>query len=186
MTVAAQVQTSELAFTEAEPHYLYSNRSYWYAQAPQNDYATATIRFTVPAAFAVVCSGEDGRRVARDAAWRGGRSPPTPVRVRRDDAVAISELRGVAFRRASTRARSTIGKTTLPLRMTSTARQRGRGREVLAKAAQMMAFYGTLVGETPYPSLSTRRPREPDPRRPRTRLRGDHQPAAADLAVRVA
>ncbi len=38
--------------------------------------------------------------------------------------------------------------------MTSTARQRGRGREVLAKAAQVMAFYGTLLGEAPYPSLS--------------------------------
>ena len=47
-----------------------------------------------------------------------------------------------------------IGKTTLPLRMTSTARQRGRGREVLAKTAEMMEFYGTLVGEAPYPSLS--------------------------------
>ena len=48
----------------------------------------------------------------------------------------------------------TIGSTTLPLRMTSTARQRGRGREVLAKSAEMMAFYGNLVGEVPYPSLS--------------------------------
>jgi aminopeptidase N len=38
--------------------------------------------------------------------------------------------------------------------MTSTARQRGRGREVLAKSAEMMAFYGNLVGEVPYPSLS--------------------------------
>jgi aminopeptidase N len=38
--------------------------------------------------------------------------------------------------------------------MTSTPRQRGRGREVMAKAAEMMTFYSSLVGEAPYPGLS--------------------------------
>ena len=47
-----------------------------------------------------------------------------------------------------------VGAAKLPIRMTSTTRQRGRGREVLSKAAEMMEFYGTLVGDTPYPSLS--------------------------------
>ncbi len=147
------MQTSELAFTQAEPHYLYSNRSYWYAQAPQNDYATATIRFTVPAAFGVVCSGEEagGSPVTlRGAADEAPRrlfvfAATTPLRYL---SCVVSRFAGVDTRDV------TIGTTTLPLRMTSTARQRGRGREVLERAAQMMAFYGTLVGETPYPSLS--------------------------------
>ena len=73
VTVAPQVQTSEVAFAEPEPHYLYSNRSYWYAQAPQSDYATATIRFTVPAAFGAVCSGEPAAGSPVHAA-RGGRA----------------------------------------------------------------------------------------------------------------
>jgi len=153
LTVAPQVQTSELAFAEAEPHYLYSNRSYWYAQVPQSDYATATIRFTVPAAFGVVCSGEPAA------------GSPVTLRAAPDESprrlfvfAATTPLRYLScvvsrFGAADTR-EVTIGQTTLPLRMTSTARQRGRGREVLEKTAEIMALYGTLLGETPYPSLS--------------------------------
>ena len=153
LAVAPQVQTSELAYAEAEPHYLYSNRSYWYAQVPHSDYATATIRFTVPAVFGVVCSGEPagGSPVTLRAAVN--ESPrrlfvfaaTTPLRY----------LSCVVSRFGATDTREvTIGQTALPLRMTSTTRQRGRGREVLAKTAEIMAFYGTLLGETPYPSLS--------------------------------
>ena len=153
ITVAPQVQTSELAFAEAEPHYLYSNRSYWYAQVPHSDYATATIRFTVPAVFGVVCSGEPaaGSPVTlRAAAEESPRrlfvfAATTPLRYL---SCVVSR-----FGAADTR-EVTIGQATLPLRMTSTTRQRGRGREVLAKTAEIMAFYGTLLGETPYPSLS--------------------------------
>ena len=42
----------------AEPNFLYSNRAYWYLQAPTTDYATATLRLTVPATHGVVASGE--------------------------------------------------------------------------------------------------------------------------------
>ena len=153
LTVAPQVQTNELAFSEAEPHYLYSNRSYWYAQAPQSDYATATIRFTVPAAYGAVCSGEVAagspvmlRAAPEEAARRlFVFAATTPLRYL---SCVVSRFAAVDTREV------TIGSTTLPLRMTSTARQRGRGREVLAKSAEMMAFYGNLVGEVPYPSLS--------------------------------
>ena len=153
MTVAAQVQTREVAFGEPEAHFLYSNRSYWYAQAPQNDYATATIRFTVPAVFGAVCSGEPAT------------GSPVTLRPTADEVpkrlfvfAATTPLRYlscVASRFAAVDTRDvTIGTTTLPLRMTSTIRQRVRGRDVLAKAADIMTFYGILVGETPYPSLS--------------------------------
>ena len=153
LTVATQLQTSEVSFSEPEPHYLYSNRSYWYAQAPQSDYATATIRFTVPAAYGAVCSGEmaAGSPVTLRAA-----AEETPKRLFVFAATTpLRYLSCVVSRFAAVDTRDvTIGSTSLPLRMTSTARQRGRGREVLAKSAEMMAFYGTLVGEVPYPSLS--------------------------------
>ena len=153
VTVATQLQTSEVSFSEPEPHYLYTNRSYWYAQAPQSDYSTATIRFTVPAAYGAVCSGEmaAGSPVTlRAAAEETPRrlfvfAATTPLRYL---SCVVSRFAGVDTREV------TIGSTTLPLRMTSTARQRGRGREVLAKAAEMMDFYGNLVGEVPYPSLT--------------------------------
>jgi hypothetical protein len=153
ITMAPQVVTNELAFAEPEPHYLYSNRSYWYAQAPQSDYATATIRFTVPAGFGTVCSGEpvEGSPVTLRAA-----PEETPRRLFVFAAtIPLRYLSCVVSRFGTVETREVmIGQTTLPLRMTSTARQRGRGREVLTKTAEIMAFYGTLLGETPYPSLT--------------------------------
>jgi len=41
-----------------EPHYLLSNRTYWYPQNPVWDFATATIRVTVPDGYRAVASGE--------------------------------------------------------------------------------------------------------------------------------
>ena len=40
-----------------EPRFLYSNRVYWYPQAAVTDYATATMRLTVPSEYQVVASG---------------------------------------------------------------------------------------------------------------------------------
>ncbi len=40
-----------------EPNWLFSNRSAWYPQNQVSDYATATIRFSVPAEYTVVASG---------------------------------------------------------------------------------------------------------------------------------
>jgi hypothetical protein len=148
---AAQAQILEAAFGEPEPHYLYSNRSYWYAQAPQSDYATATIRFTVPSSYGAVCSGEPAA------------GSPVTLRVGQDERrlhvftaqAPVRYLSCVVSRFAAIDAREvTVGETTMPMTMTSTARQRSRGREVLNRAAAMMEFYGTLVGEAPYPSLS--------------------------------
>src|SRR6185312_9905969 len=41
-----------------EPSFLYSSRSFWYPQGQVTDYATATMRITVPAALDCVASGE--------------------------------------------------------------------------------------------------------------------------------
>ena len=57
--VAVQQDTAiqeEFAHT-AEPRLLYSNRSYWYPQAPVTDYATGVLRLTVPDKRACVASG---------------------------------------------------------------------------------------------------------------------------------
>ena len=59
-------QPDDLPFVPAEPKWLLSNRSYWHPQAQVTDFATAHIRFTVPAEYAVVASGvaEPGSPVA--------------------------------------------------------------------------------------------------------------------------
>jgi hypothetical protein len=150
---ATQVQGTEASFVEPEPHFLYSNRSYWYAQAPQSDYATATIRFTLPAGHSAVCSGAvaEGSPVLLRAA-----PDQAPRRLHVFTATApIRYLSCVVSRFGATDPREVVvGGTRLPITMTSTARQRGRGREVLARAAEIMAFYGDLVGDVPYPTMS--------------------------------
>lgn len=50
-------QPDDLPIVPAEPKWLLSNRSYWHPQAQVTDFATAHIRFTVPAEYAVVASG---------------------------------------------------------------------------------------------------------------------------------
>ncbi len=153
VAVAPQVQTLDAAFAEPEPNYLYSNRSYWYPQAPQSDYATATIRFTVPAPYGVVCSGEP-------AAGSPVTLKPTAGEPTRSLHVFVAGLplrylACVVTRFAGQDTRElVIDDTKIALRMTSTARQRGRGRELLGRTAEILEHYGTLMGEVPYPSLS--------------------------------
>ncbi len=60
VTVAAEQRNSQpddLSLVPAEPKWLYSNRTYWYPQGGVTDYATASMRITVPAEYDVVASG---------------------------------------------------------------------------------------------------------------------------------
>jgi hypothetical protein len=150
---ATQVSGMEASFVEPEPHYLYSNRSYWYAQAPQSDYATATIRFTVPASHSAVCSGEQAE--GSPVLLRAG-PDQDPRRLHVFTATApIRYLSCVVSRFGATDPRDVVvGDRRVPMSMTSTARQRGRGREVLSRAAEMMTFFGGIVGDVPYPTMS--------------------------------
>jgi hypothetical protein len=43
--------------SRGEPNFLYSNRSYWYPQAPVTDFATAVMHITVPNPYGCVASG---------------------------------------------------------------------------------------------------------------------------------
>ena len=44
-----------------EPNLLLSSRSYWYPQSTITDYATATVRITVPEGYTCVASGDPRR-----------------------------------------------------------------------------------------------------------------------------
>ncbi len=54
---AAQQPMVQEYFIPVEPHYIYSNRSYWYPQSTVTDYATATLRVSVPPDLDVVATG---------------------------------------------------------------------------------------------------------------------------------
>lgn len=50
-------QPDDIPVVPSEPKWLFSNRDYWHPQAQVTDYATARVRITVPAEYAVVASG---------------------------------------------------------------------------------------------------------------------------------
>src|SRR4029077_2590962 len=58
LTFEQRATSEDMPMMATEPNFLYSNRSYWYPQAPVSDYATATIRISVPTSIECVASGE--------------------------------------------------------------------------------------------------------------------------------
>jgi peptidase M1-like protein len=147
---------------EPERSYVYSNRHAWYAQGSVSDYATATIRLTIPAGFGAACSGEpaSGSPVSLKAAGEEVATrrlfvftAPIPLRylgcvVSRfipGDSKDVSLQMGTA---------ADAGTTMLPIRLVSSARQRGRSRDVLTRAADIASFYTSLMHDVPYSSLN--------------------------------
>ncbi|MBI3493924.1 MAG: hypothetical protein HY047_19425 [Acidobacteria bacterium] len=161
----------------AEPSFLYSNRSYWYPQAPVTDYATATIRLTVPATLECVASGE----------LEPGFPALLPVGNTKDtkDTKDLTQRRKVyqfsasqplrylafivsRFMRAET---ITIGFPPAPEKETAVIpsgisyrslnvsveanpRQVQRGHDLVDRAADVATYYQSLLGDSPYSSFT--------------------------------
>ncbi|MCX6552072.1 MAG: M1 family aminopeptidase [Acidobacteria bacterium] len=163
-----------------EPSYLYTGRSYWYAQATEPGYATASIRLQVPADYTCVGSGElaaggpvtvgvvssknpsDSQRVYTFAA-------ATPVRYL---AFVVSRFTRTSGGRVSMTAPDVALASTATAMMVPGAskpgtdadsltlaaevprRFRSEGPKLVAKAAAMARVYAQVAGGTPYPSLT--------------------------------
>jgi hypothetical protein len=148
----------------AEPSYLYSSRSFWYPQAPVSDYATARIRISVPTSVDCVASGE------LEPGYPGLLTDKDPSRNRKVYLfLAAQPLRYLAFvmSRFSRAETATIGfgdseqpeikGTTyraLNLSVEANPRQVQRGREIAGRAADVALFYESLLGDSPYSSLT--------------------------------
>ena len=150
-----------------EESYLFSNRSYWYAQALTLGYAPARITVTVPEPWSVIASGE----------FESVAPPPGPAprgpRLRQFTFVASQPVRYLAFLvgrftepRVETLSLKHIEESLLAsrqpgvyydeltLRVQTNPRQRQRGREVLRTTVNIVRFYTSLVGDFPYSALS--------------------------------
>jgi hypothetical protein len=146
-------QQEEIAIPP-EPHYIYSNRSYWYPQAPVTGYAAARLTLTVPGEFDVVASGtQQGPAEVLPA--------PPGQRARRKFVFATSKPTRYL---ACLISRFTQGPTvplTLEgaqrdLRLTVTANPRAfnRARGLSEKAADILTFYSSLMRDAPYESFT--------------------------------
>ena len=161
-----QATLPDLGLPRGEPNFLYSNRSYWYPQAPVSDYATARLHITVPAPYVCLASGravEGSPRLVSAAGSQPGRlyrfTAERPVRY-------LSLLISRFERSGSTKLLFDRPALPLPLsearppyrelavQVEANPHQTGRGAELLAQTADMARFYETMTGDIPYSSFT--------------------------------
>jgi len=144
-----------------EPHYLLSNRAYWYPQNPVPDYATGTIRVTVPEGYRVVATGEVVPPASVVALRDLLTQPNGPSFVFRSDqplrylAFVVSRMVRVSERTMTieaTRPGADIDRVTVAVE--AQPRLTGRGRQIATQTEDIMRFYATLVGEAPFQSMT--------------------------------
>jgi hypothetical protein len=150
-----------------EESYLFSNRSYWYAQALTLGYSPARISVTVPQPWSAVASGEfesvappagpvpRGQRlrefsfVARQPVRYltllvGRFSEPRVETIslkRLDEPLLASRRPGVYYDEVT-------------LRVQTNPRQRARGKDVVRTTANILRFYTSLIGDFPFSALT--------------------------------
>src|SRR4051794_40554078 len=147
---AAQEQRIEIPL---QPRYLYSNRSYWYPQSTVTDYATATIRVTVPSDYDAIATGQpvesptlppgggDTQRRRKTYVFESSR----PVRYL---ALIVSH-----FNRLDN-ARISAGSSDVLVYLQGTPRAPVRVKETSERTATILSFYASLLGDAPYPSFT--------------------------------
>ncbi len=149
-----------------EESFLYSNQSYWYAQAPGLSYSTATLRVRIPQNYSCVASGalvassaEDGARQRPAAATRSFTF--VAARPARYFACLITPLvQGVsrvlrmARPEAPAKELSAEAAGSLTLQVKSNPRLKGLAKPLADTASEILEFYGSIMGETPYPDAT--------------------------------
>ena len=157
-TVQGEAPSSSTQF--AEPKYLLSNRSFWYPQNPISDYATASLRLTVPNDYRVVASGEpvtasaaaatdpDVAQTGRTFAFQANQ----PVRYL---AFVASRMTRVAERKIDFSSESAgAGSDPMTITVDANPRLQARGRSALQAAEDILRFYTSLTGDAPYAAVA--------------------------------
>jgi len=162
----------DMPMIAAEPNLLYSNRSYWYPQAPYSDYATARIRINVPAGVDCIASGTlapgfpvpdepDGPpkdpALARKLYLFNATQPLRYLsfivsRFARADAQTVAFPPAAAGSDGVALTGRSYGS--LQLAVETNPRQVAKGREIAGRAADIARFYESILGDCPYDSFT--------------------------------
>jgi hypothetical protein len=154
----------EFAYT-VEPRLVYSNRSYWYPQAPVTDYATGVIHITVPDRRGCVATGLPANG--------------NPIRINTPRGPTLryvflvnqpARYFSTVVSRLSAAADTEVTQpSTIAVAVHANPRQMGNGRKLSAQATAILGVYGEVLGSFPYPSLTLALVDDPLP--------GGHSPA---------
>jgi hypothetical protein len=162
-TVAVLPDPQEQTLPSAliEPHFLLSSRVVWYPQNPVSDYATGTLRVTVPSGYRVIASGapvpSDNVVSLRDLVAQGGGVPFT---FRADQPLRYMGFAVSRFVRAEERqvtvdtGRPGADIDAVTLTIETQPRLQGRARQLATQAQNILAFYSSLIGEAPFPAMT--------------------------------
>jgi hypothetical protein len=172
-------RSEDLPFIPPEPNWLFSNRSQWYPQGQATDYATATIRFGVPAEYTVVASGVE--EIESPARTPGALGRATYTFVAKQPLRYLGVVVSKFFRteaayvaldivpppapptppaKPAPRAQGRpvippIGsRNTVRLVVEANRRQQDRGRDIVGTAVEILQLYSGLVGDVPYDSMT--------------------------------
>lgn len=152
-------RADDLPFIPPEPNWLFSNRSHWYPQNQVTDYATATVRFSVPGEYTVVASGvevvESPLRTFPPS-LPSGEGQLTYIFRATEPVRYIGALisRFTRVDRAAVALEVSGPGTTVTLAVDANRRQQDRGREVFDSAVEIVQLYASLVDGAPYDALT--------------------------------
>lgn len=161
------------ALLETEPLFAYSTRSFWYPQAAASDFGTATMTVRVPARYQVVATGVTaGSADTPVAGVSRGATPDVERAVRfqtdrpvRYLACVISRFSPASQARAAVPAiapvsglepdgRSPSAPSAVAIDVVATPRQTSAAKPLAARAAAIVTFYASLLGDAPYPGFT--------------------------------
>jgi hypothetical protein len=165
--VALQQDTAiheEFAYS-AEPRLVYSNRSYWYPQAPVTDYATGVLHITVPDRRSCVATGVPANGNPVKVTTSRGPSQRYVFLVNQP----ARYFSTVVSRLSAAGDVEVTQPTAINLAISANPRQVGNGRKLSAQATAILGVYGDVLGSFPYPSLTLALVDDPLP--------GGHSPA---------
>ena len=164
LDLSAAALGQQFRFSTGEKLYLLSNRSYWYPQNPISDYATATMRITVPRGYSSIASGQPTTIAVSEATLRDLLTIPSgeSFTFRADQplrylSVAVSRLRHVAsttvtFADADSDVQSDLEgrRQSVVLSVETNPRLESMGRGAMESAQDIMRFYAALMDDAPY------------------------------------
>jgi hypothetical protein len=158
--VRGDAQEQSSAPEAMDPAFLISNRAFWYPQNPVPDYATASLRITVPQGWTCVASGlpvpstsvVSLRDILRDGKLFEFRASE-PLRYLAVVVARFTRIGESEFVLPETLA-ATSGIDKLKIVVEAQSSQRFRGRAVAQQSEEIMRFYASLVGDVPYKSTT--------------------------------